>query len=665
MQELECTVDANGEKLTAQVYNRLLTETEVTVAWPDADEGTPLAKRQRLWSGSNWCALARMDPQQRGSFEFRVAACQQLRIEDCSFPLLVERVADPKHPTKGPVYGVQPLIVGEKDSKAFTRDVESVADVWLTASISITPANIDERFDRPFFQMLDDNKCAPCLVWRGPTFKQLGGTDIVDKHMARVSDPHMLGEEWDQPKHFLEQAYSGEFVFYCSAAFSRPASSNYRLAVRVKATVPSQGQLGNFMIEGFLLPNNWFFKNAVADLPVNLDAGNRRLGLVWDLDETLVSYLGKRSDDWQNESAYQKAARDNRLHYLGENDRRVEPEKRQWFAVRVGVQDMLQVLHGVFVMHVYCNGHLSYALQVVAAAGWGSFFGRHRVTSGAWTTKRSVMRPQAKRPIVDSLIAHAQSLNLQGYGANEQRVACHGSGCKDFREIFGFYRYAKYREMVLAVDNNERVWNDSLAMWERLEEKPCLLKIPDFEVMTSTGVTSSHFQQLIQMIRRLYLNAAEVSRADGGPISRNVELQPVQMAENRSEPGYMISLRDRAERELRKRGRGGGHAAGVGRAPSGGGSRDGNSRPEEGSNDAGRRGDAKGKSDGSGNSKSGAPAPAPASSVSHQPSAASSTLPPVLPLQLEPLSPDSQRIAAPHSPLVTPMGETSALDEPP
>ena len=247
------------------------------------------------------------------------------------------------------------------------------------------------------------------ITWSGPAF-------AVDERST--SDPKLdLWAAHPKPTEdfcaatcdFFKKVHSGKLIFYCDASFSRPQTTAFRLAVRVKAAWNSGDPLsGRFFLEGFLVRANYFFSHARAHAEMMLK--NSQLGLVLDLDKTLILAEPGRSLGQQIEQSN-------------------EPERLQrlrdgtFVALRVGVKHMLESTGNKnFEMHVFCNGSLSYAKEVLRVFDLQRYFGA-RITSGRWTTS-------------DQL--------------------CFGlSGCKDFRSIFDFHRYPQYQEMVVAVDGRD------------------------------------------------------------------------------------------------------------------------------------------------------------------------------------------------------------------
>ena len=495
---------------------------------------------------AGWSKLSQAD---QPKFEFQIGACEQLRIQACNFQLPAQEILSPaSHDSLK-----DKMSTDQDNPKHFTVDVADVEDIWLTQTITIDPATEEDRFDRPFHQMLDAAD-APCLSWLGPRLSQ-GPNNGVDKHTTTIDDPDMLGPEWAKPKLFLEQAYAGELVFYCAPSFSRPVTDAYRLAIRVVSN-----DHGHIVLEAYLLETDWFYKRAQMDVPLKVGTDtHRKLGLVWDLDETLVKKIGRKSAanlNW-DQAAFDKYKGKNsgQLKYLEPNrvvglrycvlrsgaeirtkcepggpalehlkvretiiatkhrhdsrgtlcvaflrrgrevwascfDRSfpkgqegyvmLEPreEDREYIIIRDGVQELLEAIskRRWFDMRVFCNGttetlqdrtccccccwpllaashrelpydsefvvrcpnllciactvnagSLSYATNVIKCCGWQQLFTKHgklHITSGAWTTS---LAPEHRR--------------LLGTG---------GAGVKGFRDIFSFYRYPEFREMVSA-----------------------------------------------------------------------------------------------------------------------------------------------------------------------------------------------------------------------
>ena len=315
--------------------------------------------------------------------------CPEFRLESASFTLCGEVSDGPKGTTGG----------------------------WLNGDIRIRTANADTRFDCPFYREIDNelhrkrqaNKilvrrvaswsCGRKVEERGDGHAKFG-----DRHHLRCPE---LRAKFGEAAKFVEIAFAGELVFVCDQSFSRPQLESEQLAVRVVADGP------DFVLEAFLIQKHWFYAFAQYQqqqlIPIpGRSSPKAKLGLVFDLDETLVQVLS--GEAWarvpreQREKAVKEARNDERLIKITEG-----PHAGRCWIKRPGVTKMLESLQDKYQLHVFCMGWQSYADAVVDACGWRQFFKKSRgcaVVSGWWTTRL-------------------------GFGRE---------GIKDFRGIFPFYR---------------------------------------------------------------------------------------------------------------------------------------------------------------------------------------------------------------------------------
>lgn len=137
-----------------------------------------------------------------------------------------------------------------------------------------------------------------------------------------------------------------------------------------------------------------------------------------------------------------------------------------------------------------------------------------------------------------------------GYWTTRNQLAFGISGCKDFRSIFGFYRFQQFQETAIAVDDLVQTWNNSPMLWKRVKEKPCVLQIAGFGCgPTGTSVannTISRFEQLLcRMHDEFFANEClrKSSQTIAG-ITQNAELYIPRGA------GFMNNLRDTVERKM-------------------------------------------------------------------------------------------------------------------
>ena len=133
--------------------------------------------------------------------------------------------------------------------------------------------------------MLDKKQMKAVVKWAGPPVSAQDGHDIlIERWAAKVERSSGLSTAACE---FLEKAYAGELVFYCGAAFSQPETRAFRLAIRVQAFhVQGRDSRSKFLIQGYMLPVSFFFQTAKRH---HIDMlTTKKLGLVWDLDQTLV-----------------------------------------------------------------------------------------------------------------------------------------------------------------------------------------------------------------------------------------------------------------------------------------------------------------------------------------------------------------------------------------
>jgi hypothetical protein len=218
--------------------------------------------------------------------------------------------------------------------------------VRLTGNISIDVSNADCRFDRPFWDELDRSEMKPAMQWDGPKLAPMRGQDpTIERWAAKVDGSSLLSEA---AKEFLEKSYAGQLVYYCDASFSQPQTATFRLAVRVKAihghTAESQSR---FMVEGFMLPVNFFFQRAKVHFNTMVRE-KKKLGLVWDLDQTLIQ--SGTSEKPLPPAVLQQAKYD---------PARVRQVGSKTVVLRTGVRTALDKLSRTFEMHLFCNGYMS------------------------------------------------------------------------------------------------------------------------------------------------------------------------------------------------------------------------------------------------------------------------------------------------------------------
>jgi hypothetical protein len=225
--------------------------------------------------------------------------------------------------------------------------------VQLTGSIDIDVGNADCRFDRPFWHMLDETSARPVMIWGGPPVAPvLEGLDIeTERWAAKVSTNSGLTKAACE---FLEKAYAGELVFLCDTTFSQPQTQAFRLAIRVRA-VHGSVSTSRFLLEGFMLPANFFFKHSKAHY-VRMLKNESKLGLVWDLDQTLIH---ANPSDGLLEQVKHDAGR-----------RKVIPGYEKPVVLRAGVRPVLEQLSSKFEMHLFCNGWMSVSQELLRPVGY-------------------------------------------------------------------------------------------------------------------------------------------------------------------------------------------------------------------------------------------------------------------------------------------------------
>ena len=345
---------------------------------------------------------------------------------------------------------------------------------WLNGDITIRTANADTRYDCPFYREVDRlisakdfSMVRPVASWRcGKIVEKPGGCAASgDRHHLRCPE---LRAEFGEAAKFIEMAFAGELVFVCDQSFSRPLLESEQLAVRVVAPGP------DFFLEAFIIQRHWFYAFAQQYQQQQLfisssssSSSPRKLGLVFDLDETLVQLLSQVPTEQRDEAA-KEARKDGRLIEITEG-----PHVGKYLIKRPGVTKMLESLQDKYQLHVFCMGWQSYADAVVDACGWRRFFKGTRlcaVVSGNWTT----------------------------------RLGLGPEGIKDFRGIFPFYRYSKWQGMVAAVDDKASVWDAAGRAWDR-GENPAVFQIKKLQTgMSTTGTTIQNTASVFQNAWDMY-----------------------------------------------------------------------------------------------------------------------------------------------------------------
>lgn len=409
-----------------------------------------------------------------------------------------------------------PFSTVDSDNKdCFSPDPESFGDVQLTQTVNINTANPDDRFDRPFQQHLD--KVKPVMQWLGPQFTSTLSSTERERERDWKKDLHAIDvppSEGFTPAscEFFKKAYAGELIFFCDTSFSRPQTNSHRLAVRVKAAWdqaeggrPTRG--GRLMLEAFVVKAEYFYTHARQHAHGMLAKG--KLGLVLDLDKTLIL-----TDPPQ--------ALGEQIAESGERDRLRQLRDGRWVALRAGVKDMLDYVHQqdepLFELHVFCNGTLTYAREVLEIFDLIKYFGP-RVTSGYWTTR--------------------------------EELAFGTSGYKDFRSIFDFQRYSQYQEMVLAVDDMTTTWDNAVKLWRRVHEKPCVLQIRGYADnstrMSQSNDTVSQFHEMLLKVHELFFDNEKLHKDKNAGLrilTMNTELHEART------PGFMMRCCAAAEKQL-------------------------------------------------------------------------------------------------------------------
>jgi hypothetical protein len=472
--QFECRHCDRYDALTEGLYDQLESACKIIVKV--IESGSPSSKRKRR-QGTAWRDLAAQHP----SFEFKIKGCQELNIHDGSFVALLESALpcdrDPlrSYPVAAPNEDRDP-------SKFFWMPftepgkVEQLGDITWSQTIEINTSIPDTRYDRPFYLELSAprwQKMHKCFEWRGPKANMRaewsdphdpsGPNRYVAKdndHLAKVEDPRWLEQQTSRYTSFFERAYAGELVFLCSPECTWPRSESYRLAIRVIVS-----QRGFFMIEGFVIEPIWLtdwakeeYNKLIRGVPAKPGLGPDRgvpakLGLVFDLDETLVFVLSEsrcKNMHWYKtlvgNPATQKGkkeAEDARRHRIDQAKRLGSykvlgrPYAGLEVATRPGVSDMLSELTKKYQLNVLCNGSKSYAREVIKACGWCNYFhdgdrSRIRIVSSFWTRRM--------------------------FGGPHD-----SSGRKDFRNIFSFYRYRECQGVVAALDDNEHIWTSTVS----------------------------------------------------------------------------------------------------------------------------------------------------------------------------------------------------------
>ena len=223
--------------------------------------------------------------------------------------------------------------------------------VRLTGNIDIDVGNADCRFDRPFWHMLDEKSVQPIMTWIGPPVAPaLEGVDIeIERWAAKVSASSGLSKAACE---FLEKAYAGELVFLCDTTFSQPETRAFRLAIRVRAASGPTSTM-RFILQGFMLRVNFFFQSSLYHHHRMLDT-DKKLGLVWDLDQTLIHA------DPPNELLEQVKHDAYRKKSIRGYDKPV--------VLRAGVRKVLENLSSKFEMHCFCNGWMSVSCALYNAS---------------------------------------------------------------------------------------------------------------------------------------------------------------------------------------------------------------------------------------------------------------------------------------------------------
>jgi len=490
--QFDCRHCDQSAALTPQLYSQLESACKVIIN----------KSRDCQRQGTAWHAL----PEDLPRFEFRIKGCPELNIKDGTFtaPLVFARpTAELEYPVDAPDE--------DRDPKQFfwmpfTEPglVERLGDVTWSLKIDVDTSIPDTRYDRPFYTGLLSKARRRCFQWRGPKANPQcefpGYRAHLEDHLAKVDDPEWRRTQSSNPcTSFFERAYAGELVFLCSPGCTWPRSESYRLAIRV-----TLGQDSVFAIEGFLVEPSWLADLAEAEYKTLL--ASKQLGLVLDLDQTLIFNLGRdhcRGVPWYRDLRVRRgedAAEQERRNRIREADKAGSLKYLETgiqIATRKGVSEMLKSLTKKYQLHVLCNGSRSYARQVIRACGWDPYFregAKHRIVSSMWT------RPAGGGPTAST-------------------------GRKDFRNIFSFYRYREWQGVVAALDDNEQVWLDSLnsaadRSRQRENETICIIQNAKYQGH-SRGTTIPTMRSIFDRTHQTFFDNLEANKNPPVLASRN------------------------------------------------------------------------------------------------------------------------------------------------